>query len=413
MTAALPAAFGTERGTAAAPRVLLVGGAGVPELEEAVARRGWRALLVTFAGAGAAPAPGGAIDAVETLDLGRPVEVVRRLAALRAAGAFERIVPVTEFGLLPAALATAQLGLPGPSVAVVRQTRDKLQMRRVLEGAGLGQVAFASCRDVAAARTFLDRVGGPIVVKPVSGSGSEGISRVRAADELPAAFALAARAAGFMGVLCEEYVEGPEVSLEAYSVGGRLVPVALTDKRTDARFLEVGHQQPSAQPADVHQAVVSLAASALLALGVRDGVTHSEFRLGPRGPVLIETHTRMGGGALHVLTRLTTGVDLADLMVAFGLGEEPDAAPEPQGRGAAVRFLVGRPGRVAAVEVPPTTPADGVVAVVVPEPGREVADRSASRERLGHVIATGPTADDAGRAAEAFAARIRVRYEGD
>lgn len=408
-TAALLSVAGT--GSSATPRVLLVGGAGVPELEQAVRRRGWRAVLVTYPEAGDAPVPGGAIDAVETVDLARPVEVVRRLAALRAAGAFERIVPVTEFGLLPAALATAQLGLPGPSVAAVRQTRDKLQMRRVLEAAGLGQVAFAGCRDVAAARAFLDRVGGPVVVKPVSGSGSEGISRVASPDELPAAFELASRAAGFMGVLCEEYVEGPEVSLEAYSVGGRLVPVALTDKRTDARFLEVGHQQPSAQPDAVRQAVCELAARALTALGVRDGVSHSEFRLGPRGPVLIETHTRMGGGALHVLTRLTTGVDLADLMVAFGLGEEPDASPAPQGPGAAVRFLVGRPGRVASVEVPPTGPGDGVVAVAVPEPGRLVTGRSASRERLGHVIATGKTADEAGRVAEAFAARIRIHYE--
>jgi hypothetical protein len=54
-----------------------------------------------------------------------------------------------------------------------------------------------------------------------------------------------------------------------------------------------------------------------------------------------------------------------------------------------------------------------VVAVQLPAVGRTVSGRSASRERLGHVIATGPTAADAGRAAEAFAARIQVRYEGD
>ena len=261
-TAPLPSTFEPDR--APAPRrVLLVGGAGVPELEEAVARRGWRALMVTFPDAGPVPAPVGAIDRVEAVDLARPTEVVRRLVALRAAGAFERVVPVTEFGLLPAALATAQLGLPGLPVSAIRRTRDKLHMRRALEQAGLDQVAYSGCRDVDAARAFLDRVGRPIVVKPVSGSGSEGVSRVATAHELPAAFALAAGAAGFMGVLCEEYVDGPEVSLEAYSVDGRLVPVALTDKLTDARFLEIGHQQPSREPQDVFDAVAAQAALVL------------------------------------------------------------------------------------------------------------------------------------------------------
>lgn len=397
----------------ATKRLLLVGGAGVPELEQAIARRGWRALMMTYPETIGAAAVTETIEHVETADFARPAGVVRRIAALRAANAIERVVSVTEFGLLPAAIATAQLGLPGPATRAVRDTRDKLRMRRVLAEAGLGQVRHAACRDLDEARRFLDEIGGPIVVKPVSGSGSDGVSRVAGADQLDAAFTLAAGAAGFMGLLCEEYVDGAEVSLEGYSLAGRFVPITLTDKITDERFLEIGHQQPSGQPPEVFEAVTEYASRALTALGVTDGVTHSEFRLAARGPVLIETHTRMGGGNLHVLTRLTTGVDLADLMVAFGLGESPDVRPVPQGRGAAVRFLVGRPGRIAGVVAPPATSADGVHALKLPDPGRTVTGRSASQERLGYVITTGATAEAAGRAAEDFAARIRIHYEGD
>jgi len=395
------------------PTVLLVGGAGVPELEQAVARRGGRALMLVHAQADAIPAASDTIERVEAVDFARPMDLVRRIVALRAAGDFDRIAAVTEFGLLPAALATTQLGLPGPSLRAVRNTRDKLHMRRALERAGLDQVRYAACRDVDEARSFLERVDGPIIVKPVSGSGSEGVSRVDRADELSAAFALAAQAAGFAGALCEEYVEGPEVSLEGYSLGGRFVPVALTDKLTDERFLEIGHQQPSVQRPDVFAAVAHHVARALAALGVTDGVTHSELRLTSRGPVLIETHTRMGGDSLHVLTRLTTGVDLADLMVAFALGERPEPTPRPPGPAAAIRFLVGRRGRIAAVTAPPVAPGDGIHAVELPRPGHVVTGRSASRERLGHVIAAAETAEAAGRAAEAFAARIHIRYEGD
>lgn len=400
---------------AAGRRLLLMGGAAVPELEQAVARRGWRAAMLTHydVAQGAGPRVGqmGVVDHVEAVDWSQPLEVVRRIVDLYAAGHIQRVVPADEFGLLPAALATAQLGIVGLSLEAVRNTRDKLHMRRVLEQAGLGQLRYAICRSLAEAQAFLDEVGGPIILKPVSGTGSDGVSRVTSADELAAAFKLAAGAAGFTGILCEEYIDGPEVSLEGYSVDGRFVPVALTDKLIDERFLEIGHQQPSAQPQSVFDAAADIAGRALAALGVRSGVTHTEFRISSsRGPVLIETHTRMGGDHIHVLTRLTTGVDLADLMVAFSLGEKVDVRPVPQGRAAAVRFSVGRAGRVRGVSVPAVEPDSGIQEVLGPPIGKVVTGRSSSPDRLARVIATGPTPAAAGKTAEDFLDRIQIAY---
>jgi biotin carboxylase len=393
------------------PSVLLVGGAGVAELRQALDRRGRRGLTVGFPEAKEMCEAEEALG-FEAVDFARPLDVVRRIVALRREHGLEAVVPVGEYGLLPAALATSQLRLPGPTVAAVQNTRDKLRMRRLLERSGLGQVRYATCATVEQAERFLEEVAGPIIVKPVSGSASDGVSLVRSAGELRAAFELARTSLGFAGLLCEEFADGPEVSLEGYSVEGRYVPVALTDKLTDERFLETGHQQPTAHPAQAYAAVTEYAARALQALGVTDGVTHTEFRLGARGPVLIETHTRMGGDSIHVLTRLTTGVDLADLMVGFALGEKPDVVPQPQGRGAAIRFLTGRPGRIASIEAPPVEPGDGVHAVkMYVTPGHTVSGRSSSLHRLGHVIATGPDAPAAARAADAFAARIRIVYE--
>jgi biotin carboxylase len=399
---------------AAGPTALLLGGADVPDFQAALARRGRLGVMLSLPQALEVFERNDVIEFLGTVDFTRPLEVVRRIAALKREQGLDAVIPVVEYGLLPAALATSQLRLPGPSVAAVQNTRDKRRMRRVLAQAGLGQVRYALCAQIEEAQRFLDEVAGPVIVKPVSGSGSDGVSLVREAGELRQAFELASTALGFAGLLCEEYVEGPEVSLEAYSDRGRFVPVALTDKLTDERFLETGHQQPSAQPREVFEEVVSYAARALAALDVTHGVTHSEFRLSARGPVLIETHTRMGGGSIYVLTQLATGVSLPDLMVALALGERPDVEPRPRGRGAAIRFFTGRPGRVASIDVPPVAPGDGVhAAKVYVKPGHVVSGRSSSRDRLGHVIATGRDAADAGRAAEAFAARIRVAYEGE
>lgn len=403
-----------EPRSSASRRLLLVGN-GVPEHEQAFARRGWRAMMLTHYNAAQESGPGvgvihGVIDEVEAADWVRPLDMVGRIVDLYSAEHIDRVVPVDEFALLPAALATTQLGIPGPSVRSVRNTRDKLHMRRALEEAGLNQVRYSACHDPAQAEAFLEQIGGPIILKPVSGTGSDGVSLVRSSTELASAFQVAMGADGFSGILCEEYIDGLEVSLEGYSVDGRFVPVALTDKLTDDRFLEIGHQQPSSHPHTVFAAAAEIAERALAALGVENGVTHTEFRLAKQGPVLIETHTRMAGDRIHVLTHLTTGVDLADLMVAFSLGETVDDRPIPQGRAAAIRFLVGRPGRIRAVRVPPVEPGNGILAVTVPPVGKALSGRSSSRERLGHVIATAPTPELAAQTAESFLAQIQIDY---
>jgi biotin carboxylase len=118
----------------------------------------------------------------------------------------------------------------------------------------------------------------------------------------------------------------------------------------------------------------------------------------------------MGGDYIHVLTRLTTGVDLADLMVAFSLGETVDAQPVDQGRAAAIRFVVGRPGQVRAVRVPAAEEGNGLHSVLGPPIGKTFTGLSASRERLAHVIAIGPTPEAAGKTAESFLARVHVDY---
>jgi biotin carboxylase len=406
--------FQAESPASSARRLLLVGGQGIPELEEAVARRGWRASAVTYydIDQGTGPRVGalGVIDEVVAVDWAQPLEIVQRIVDLYTAGCIDGVVAVDEFGLLPAVLATCQLGIPGPSLRAVYMTRDKFRMRRVLEQAGLGQVRYALCRDPFEAQAFLERISGPIIVKPVTGTGSEGVSRVASVDELAGALQVAGAAVGFTGLLCEEYIDGPEVSLEGYCVEGRFVPVALTDKLTDDHFLEIGQQQPTTHPSSVFEAAADIAGRAFAALGVENGVTHTEFRISDRGPVLIETHTRMGGDQIHLLTRLTTGVDLADLMVAFAIGEPVNVHPASQGRAAAIRFATGGGGQVKRVRVPARDQANGIHSALGPPIGRVFSGRSASRERLAHVIATGPTSDVAGKRAESFLSQIQIDY---
>ncbi len=393
-------------------RILIVGGVNIPEILEAVERCECRAVVLAMPSLAGGRPPAAAIDEVERVDFRDQAGMVRKILQLHERWRFSGLLAVVDFVMVPVAVAAARLRLPGCSLRTVRDTVEKFRMRHALERAGLGQVRHALCRSRQEAEAFFAEAGGPIIVKPAMGTGSEGVSRVDRAGELAPAVALAAAALGNGAVLCEEFLDGPEVSLEACTVNGRFIPIALTDKHTNERFLEVGHDQPSCHPEPVRRAVEELAERALAALGVEHGVTHSEFRLTGRGPVLVETHTRKGGGSIHLLTRITTGVDLSELTVRAALGESPDVRPLATGESAVVRFLVGPPGRIAAIGMPAAEPGDGIAgAGLWVKPGDEVLPRSSSNDRLGYVVASGPTPEVARRRAECFLARVRVEYE--
>ncbi|MEO8379196.1 MAG: ATP-grasp domain-containing protein, partial [Acidobacteriota bacterium] len=256
--------------------IMMVGGATVPALCRAASRRGLNIIAVCFPEAYERGAPDPSTIHVEPVDFSRVIPTVRRLLELHKQLGFEGIVAVSEYGQLAAAMVARELGMPGTPLHAVQNTRDKARMRRTLAGKGLGQVRFRACADVGQAHEFLASLDGSMIVKPVMGTGSDGVSRVTDASQLAASWELAGGARSFGGVICEEYIDGPEVSIEAYLSGGQFVPVAITDKMIDERFLETGHSQPSLLPAAMQETIFNATHAILSALDITDAVTHTE-----------------------------------------------------------------------------------------------------------------------------------------
>jgi biotin carboxylase len=135
---------------------------------------------------------------------------------------------------------------------------------------------------------------------------------------------------------------------------------------------------------------------------VRDGVPH-----------LVECAGRPPGDGILDLVDAAYGCDTVDLYVRLMSGE-PIAPPGPV-RGAAARFLRAEPGRVESVTGVGTARAmPGVTHVeVYPEPGGQVAEVRSSWGRLGEVIATGSTVEEASKAADRAVAAITIRTSPD
>ncbi|HEY0143937.1 MAG TPA: ATP-grasp domain-containing protein [Thermoanaerobaculia bacterium] len=390
--------------------ILFFGGGNLPRLRAAAERRGFDIVLVNYQEMIDRLEPVPSIVHIEGVDVQNLMATQRRIVELHRRFDFAGIVPIAEYGLMAAAMAARAVGLPHVPLEAVANTRDKVRMRRVLESKGLGQVGFRACRTPDEAARFLDEVGGPIIVKPLAGTASDGVSRVDRHDQLVQAWRTAGGARAFGGVICEEYIDGPEVSVEAYCVDGEFVPVAITDKMTDARFLEIGHSQPTNLSRAVQDQIFDVTRTLTLALGITHGVTHTEMRLTSNGPKLIETHTRMGGGHIPTLTNVSTGVDLADVVVASAIGEKPAVRPRDTATAAAIRFVTGPAGVITNIELPKRE--NGIEDVrCYLNVGDVTTGRSASFDRFGHVIVTGRTRDEADALAENAVTRFRVDIE--
>ncbi|MEU9246885.1 ATP-grasp domain-containing protein [Streptomyces sp. NPDC048385] len=345
-------------------------------------------------------------DSVEAV-----VDACRRLGtARRIAG----VATSSDYYVETAAAAATALGLPANAPADLASVRDKGAQRARLAAAGVRVPRFTVAGTVEEVLTAAEETGYPVVIKPVTGSGSLGV--LLCADPAEAAGHARAtldRAFNERGrpvprrVTVEEFVSGPEYSAEV--LDGTVVGVTAKHLGAPPLFVETGHDFPAPLAPGDQGAVTEAAEAAVRALGITLGPAHVELRVGPDGPVLIEVNPRLAGGWIPRLVREATGTDLIlGTVAAFSGRPAPVAATAA--RGAAIRFVVAADsGRLHSVDgVAQACAVPGVVDVeTYREPGAEIVVAGDFRDRIGHVLARGASAAEAAVAADEGLRRIR------
>lgn len=300
------------------------------------------------------------------------------------------VVSLTEAGLEPAAAAAERLGCVGVPPQVVRVTRDKLKMRRLLEAkAPQLNPGFAAGDDAEAVARLFERHA-RVVAKPVDGSGSTSVQLLHRLGD-------AAPRRSTKGTLFEQFVGGREFSVEALSSGGRHAIIGIAEKGTTAEgFVEVSHRMPPCLDATDRLLVERAVAELLDAVGLTDGPTHTEVKLEGDKVTVIETHNRLGGDGIADLVQLTTGIDWRRAALGWAIGEGLPSEPAPIAAVAAAKvFFTAPPGVVTDIAAMPSLTHGEIVdwQVTVSVGGRVRALRS-SDDRLGvaTLAATGTAA---------------------
>ncbi len=241
-------------------------------------------------------------------------DVCERVATWLKSRSVDRVLANWEILVETAALLRERLGVPGMSVDAVRGFRDKQLMKERVAAAGLRVPRAARVKTVSDARAAAERIGYPLILKPIAGAGSADTYKVEDDKELEATLAKMARVGD---ASCEEYVEGEELTFDTVCVGGRpafanvahylpkpliartnewISPVIVTVRNLDQAALAGG---------------IALGRKVLTALGMGDGFTHMEWFRKPNGEAVFgEIGCRPGGAHLVDQMNYTCDIDL-------------------------------------------------------------------------------------------------------
>ena len=328
-------------------------------------------------------------------------------AALGEDGPAAGILTWSEVLLERTAEAAAQLGLAHMTNGAVRNCRDKFTTRRLLEKAGVPSARYEVAHGIDEAVDAAARIGYPVVVKPRALAGSSGVVLARTAEELRRLHRHAAEAEftgldPLEGLLVEEYLDGPELSVDSVVLDGTVHCVNLARKRIGYApfFEEVGHLVCPWRHEPWAAELTEMLARIHAALEVDTGVTHAELRLTRNGPRLVELNGRLGGDYIPLLGKLATGVDLTAAAMDVSRGAAPRLRPD-RDLCAEVRFCYpAQDGVVDTLDVSEAARVPGIErAVALAEPGQQLLlPPRAVVPRLAALVAVGADPDACSRA---------------
>ena len=259
------------------------------------------------------------------------------------------VTAATDKPLVMMARVAQKYGFPFYSEQTARWSTDKFQMKQRFTEGGVpcAKGRLAKSADEVADFNF------PVIIKPRDNSGSRGVKLCRNAAELEASFSEAFEVSKLDTVLVEEFIEGPEYSIESLHYDGKSEVLQFTQKTT-TEFpynVELGHRQPADISEDNKREIREIVSRIGKALGFGNCPSHTELKINSRGIFVIETSPRLGGDYItSTLVPLSTGINIEDQLLSIALGEKPDTVSGRCEKASEVRFFNFPEGTVESID---------------------------------------------------------------
>jgi len=295
-----------------------------------------------------------------------------------------------EICIQTVAFIAEKLKLPGLNQKLARIVTDKALMRELYVKHNVPSTNFKVVYSLDESLEAVKELLFPIVFKPADNAGSRGVTKVNRLKEVRNAFKLAKNYSEQRKVLIEVFMEGQEVSVEAFIYNKQIRILALSEKkRTPPPYLL---DTQVIFPCSFHKTnqdkIRSVAKQAIEAIGINSGPVHLEIMMTPRGPKMVELGAR--GPGFKVFSDMipyVTGVDTLKATLKSALGKKPNLQIK-ENRAAILKFIKTKIGKIQKIDgIEDIRKIKGIHGVeLYSEIGDMVKPLTCGADRIGHII---------------------------
>lgn len=329
--------------------------------------------------------------------------------SVRAAKSQNQLTPIsavltvgTDASMTVAAVANA-LNLPGIKFEDAEAATNKIKMRTRLKEHGVPIPKFYPVWSLTDAKTACKKLGFPVVLKPTGNMGARGVMRIDEKNVLPDAFKFAKEASPSGECIIEEFMEGPELSIDAIIYNGEITFTGVADRiiNYEPYFVEIGHTMPSNLPKNILDDACNVMKMGIKALGITTGCAKGDIKITSEGAKIGELAARLSGGFMSAYTYpLSSGVDLMKAAIEIALGEEPGNLEPIRNKVSVERAIIADAGivkEITGLEEALKIPGVAEIFLNVKKGDKVVKPRS-NVEKAGHIIAVADTLEQAEQA---------------
>ena len=324
----------------------------------------------------------------------------------------------TDMPMRTVAAVAKEMGLIGIDEETALKATNKAEMRKALQLNNVPIPKFYVVRNKDEYKSVVKQFKVPFIVKPADSSGSRGIFEVKDihnVDLINEAYEYCHPFSRVGDVVVEEYMEGPEVSVETLTINGECHVIQITDKLTTGapHYVEMGHSQPTMLSNEIAKQISKVAKAANKAIGIKNGPSHTEIIVTKEGPKIVELGARLGGDNITThLVPLSTGVNMVECCIKVALGEIPDIKKK-WNKGSAIRYFDQHEGIVKKIEgIKEAKYIEGVKQIsIVHGTGEKVTEVTSSGARMGFIIAQDINSSDAIKDCNDALKKIKISIE--
>lgn len=343
---------------------------------------------------------------------------------------FDAVTIKTSEWLTPlTALLAKEYGCIGNDPKIAFYCRSKYHMRKKLQEHSIPGPKFRLCKNFEELQKAIEEIGIPCVAKPVGGNASYGTFMIRSREDWRElqknfetsieylkkkairddVFAFDKEEMDLIGIddhvdmvtdyLVEEYMEGPEISIDAVTQNGITTMMGIADqvRMAPPYFVQIEEKMPYVCDKKTYETIKTLVEETITAMGIKNSSTHTEIIFTNEGPKIVEIACRIGGDNIHDFVYQITGFNLMFESIMIALGEQRNYKIENRCHMAMQYLLPWKSGKITKLYVPDSVKNDPDVTEIeiTEKEGNYVSTPPENFDFIGYISVKAPTPEKA------------------